>query len=29
MATAFGKAFRSARAQGLKTFKWNGKSYTT
>jgi hypothetical protein len=25
----FGKAFRSARSSGLKTFDWNGKKYTT
>jgi hypothetical protein len=30
MATsAFGKAFRQARASGDKTFEWNGKKYTT
>jgi len=28
MAT-FGKAFKSARASGQKTFEWNGKKYTT
>lgn len=27
--SSFGKAFKEARAKGLKTFTWNGKSYTT
>jgi hypothetical protein len=26
---SFGQAFAQARKQGLKTFQWNGKSYTT
>lgn len=26
---SFGAAFASARAAGLKTFNWNGSSYTT
>ena len=27
--SSFGKAFKTARAQGLKEFTWNGKKYTT
>lgn len=27
--TNFGRAFRTARNSGAKTFTWNGKSYTT
>lgn len=27
--TAFGSAFKAARAAGKKTFKWNGKLYNT
>jgi hypothetical protein len=27
--SSFGQAYKEARKKGLKTFKWNGKSYTT